>query len=331
MDNLASPIRCTQNPTMGEEWRRGWHPERIEPKRSDDRVLVVGAGPAGLECALALGRRGYPVTLAEASRELGGRVTRESALPGLSEWGRVRDYRVALLEKLANVEVFRESRLDADDVRELGAPHVLIATGASWRRDGVGRQHRWPIDGLEKTQVFSPDDVMQDRMPAGRVVVYDDDHYYMASVLAEKLRAAGCQVVLATPDAEIASWTHHTLDHDRILARLIERGVELRTSQKISEVRKEELEMSCVYTDRRSALPCDALVLVTQREPDIALYLAPDAESGVLRSLRRVGDCLVPGIIAQAVWDGHRAAREFESDTDDDLRFKHEYMRLEPR
>ena len=57
-DQNGVPIRCTQNPTMGEEWRRGWHPERMNPKKSDDAVLVVGAGPAGLEAARALGERG---------------------------------------------------------------------------------------------------------------------------------------------------------------------------------------------------------------------------------------------------------------------------------
>src|SRR3984885_153248 len=66
------PVRCTQNPTIGEEWRRGWHPERIAPAGSTATVLVVGAGPAGLECALSLGRRGYEVTLAEAADEIGG-------------------------------------------------------------------------------------------------------------------------------------------------------------------------------------------------------------------------------------------------------------------
>ncbi len=77
-DWLAVPMRCTQNPTMGEEWRRGWHPERIEPRKSNDGVLVVGGGPAGLECALALGNRGYRVILAESCEELGGRVIREN-------------------------------------------------------------------------------------------------------------------------------------------------------------------------------------------------------------------------------------------------------------
>jgi dimethylamine/trimethylamine dehydrogenase len=83
-DYTMTPIRCTQNPTMGEEWRKDWHPERVPPRTGDDTFLIVGAGPAGLECARVLGRRGYAVLLAEAAPQLGGRVTREAALPGLA-------------------------------------------------------------------------------------------------------------------------------------------------------------------------------------------------------------------------------------------------------
>src|SRR5262249_23328790 len=92
-DFTMVPMRCTQNPTRGEEWRKDWHPEITPDRASDDGVLIVGAGPAGLECARALGQRGYEVTLAETRDVLGGRVHDESRLPGLSAWGRVRDYR----------------------------------------------------------------------------------------------------------------------------------------------------------------------------------------------------------------------------------------------
>src|SRR6202022_4451372 len=61
------PVRCTQNPTIGEEWRRGWHPERFAAAGRASAVLIVGGGPSGLECALSLARRGYPVSLAEAA------------------------------------------------------------------------------------------------------------------------------------------------------------------------------------------------------------------------------------------------------------------------
>ena len=159
-DRIGVPIRCTQNPAMGEEWRRGWHPERIAPKASDRSVLVVGGGPAGLEAARALGQRGYRVTLAEASTQLGGRVTREAALPTLAEWGRVRDWRVAQLNKLPNVEIFLDSRLDASEIREFGADRVALATGATWRRSGIGRSTRVPIPGCDAEHVLSAEDIL---------------------------------------------------------------------------------------------------------------------------------------------------------------------------
>ena len=67
-DNFSVPIRCTQNPTMGEEWRRGWDPETIKPKVTSQQALVVGSGPAGLECSVQLSRRGYDVILAESKK-----------------------------------------------------------------------------------------------------------------------------------------------------------------------------------------------------------------------------------------------------------------------
>ena len=146
-DFQAIPIRCTQNPTMGEEYRRDWHPEKMNAATSDKDILVVGAGPAGLECARALGDRGYNVILAEAERELGGRVTRESRLLGLSEWVRVADWRITQIEKMDNVTVYPGSKMSAEDVMEVECEHVIIATGASWRRDGIGREKWKPVPG----------------------------------------------------------------------------------------------------------------------------------------------------------------------------------------
>ena len=189
-DGKGVPIRCTQNPTMGEEWRRGWHPEKISGKSGDAKILVVGAGPAGLEAARALGQRGYDIMLAEARRELGGRVSLESNLPGLSEWARVRDHRLQKIDKLLNVEIFRESELRADDVLAAEAEHVVIATGATWRRDGFGRSYPAGLSNLGPSERrFTPDDIMAGRLPEGRVLLFDDDYYYMAAVLAERIHS----------------------------------------------------------------------------------------------------------------------------------------------
>jgi dimethylamine/trimethylamine dehydrogenase len=134
-DMTMSISRCTQNPTFMEEWRKGWHPEDIQVKGDSESVLVVGAGPAGLEAVRALGKRGYQVVLAEADTRLGGRVARERELPGLSAWGRVADYREYQLSQMPNVDIYLDNELGADDILEFGIEHVVLATGSSWRAD----------------------------------------------------------------------------------------------------------------------------------------------------------------------------------------------------
>ncbi|MCP4376071.1 MAG: FAD-dependent oxidoreductase, partial [bacterium] len=232
-DYLAYPIRCTQNPTMGEEWRRGWHPDRIEKAASNDNVLVVGAGPSGLEASLALCKRGYDVILSEGREELGGRVVRESALKPLNEWRRVSDHRVYMLSQAANVQTYVDSLLAADDVFAMDCAHVAIATGANWRRDFSGVYHQYPIPVSDPAMVISPDEIMSGLRPQGKVLIYDNDRYYLASVLAEQLAEEGYEVVLVTPSADIADWTDFTLELEHIQIRLRELGVQIVCKQEV--------------------------------------------------------------------------------------------------
>jgi dimethylamine/trimethylamine dehydrogenase len=330
-DNTISPIRCTQNPTMGEEWRKGWHPERIAPARTAARVLVVGAGPAGLEAARALGQRGYAVTLAEARKELGGRVTRESRLPGLAEWARVRDWRVGQINKLANIEVYRDSTLTAQDVFDFGAQHVVIATGCHWRRDGYGRSHGAAIPGCGgNPRAFTPDDLMDGRLPAGHVVVFDDDGFYSGSVAAEFLRGHGCEVILVTPDDLIAPWSQHTLGYRHIRKRMAELGITPLVSHDIAGYTGTELALEDVWSHQRCTVACDALVMVTARLPDDELYQAlvqrePEWADAGIRSVQCIGDAQAPGLIAHAVYAGHRYARELEETATDGVPFQRHF------
>ncbi|WP_371223103.1 FAD-dependent oxidoreductase [Roseovarius sp. 2305UL8-3] len=314
-DNLSIPIRCTQNPTMGEEWRRGWHPEEIDGKGKEEAALVVGAGPAGLECAMQLARRGYHVTLAEAGSEAGGRVLHESGLPGLSAWKRVADYRMHDLQQRANVDLYFDSELDADQVIELGIPNVFVATGSTWRTDGRGRatMHGVPIaDGAE---VLSPDDIMAGKMPsAGPVLVYDDDQGYLAAVLAEHLAQAGLEVVFVTPASVVSPFTDHTLEQGRVQTRLIELGVEIIPTHVLTEIGAESICIACDYSDRPRDVPARSAVLVTERHRTTGLYEALKASGQAFNHLALVGDAEAPGLIADAVWHGHLAAREFERD-----------------
>ena len=236
-DYTMSPIRCTQNPTMGEEWRRGWHPEYVPPAQRPEPVLVVGAGPAGLEIARTLGHRDCSVALLEAGRELGGRVRRESALPGLSAWIRVVDYREQQLGKLDSVEIHRQSPVSVDDVLDFGFAHVVVSTGATWRADGVGRWNHHPVPIADGADVLTPDDIMSGARPSGsRVVIFDDDHYYMAGILAELLANEGFAITVVCPKPQVSAWTSNTLEVDRIQARLINAGVALHNNQALVAV-----------------------------------------------------------------------------------------------
>ncbi len=307
-DRIGAPIRCTQNPSIGEEWRRGWHPERIESKASERSVLVVGGGPAGLEAARALGQRGYRVTLAEAAKSLGGRVSRESALPTLAEWSRVRDWRLGQIDKLPNVEVFLDSQLDAKQVLEFGADRVALATGAAWRRTGVGRWNPQPIPGYDRANVLSADDVIDGTRPDGRIVVFDDDHYYMGAVVADVLRAAGAEVVLVTPAGEVSAWSYNTDEQVGTQARLLESGVRIETSTTLAAVSGDGVDLRCVFTGKTRTLAGDHVVMVTSREPNDDLYW----ELCERIDITRIGDCSAPGIIAAAVLAGHRYAQEMD-------------------
>jgi dimethylamine/trimethylamine dehydrogenase len=332
-NNLFTPMRCTQNPTRSEEWRRGWHPERIPVKDTDDHVLVVGAGPAGLEAARAFGQRGYEVMLAEATRDLGGRVTRETTFPGLSTWARVRDWRTGQIEKMPNVAVYRESQMSAATVLETACNLVVVATGATWRRDGFGRTDRALVPGADRSNVYTPDDIMNGVEPEGPVIVFDDDHYYMGSVISERLRALGRDVVLVTPEAVASAFTTYTLEQGRVQARLMEAGIRIVASHSLVSIGSDVAELRCTYTDRVSSIACTSVVLVTALTANDGLYTelvqtaAADGDGGP-RRIVRIGDCYAPGTIAAAVWSGHRCAREPFAEITDEVPFKLERVEL---
>jgi len=318
-DFRGAALRCTQNPTMGEEWRFGWHPEQV-PAGTGGSVLIVGAGPAGLEAAHILGKRGYEVALADAGFEAGGRVSRESRLPGLGQWARVRDYRLGQINRMANVALYLDSRMQASDVLAYGADHVLIATGARWRRDGTGRWHARPIVPLDPSGVYTPDDVLAGRLPGGEVVIFDDDHYYLGPVIAIKLAREGSRVRYVTTEGRVGAWSQNTQEQERSQRALIELGVDIEVNVALAAFEESIATLACVFTGRTHAVPASAVVLVTSRVSDEALYRAlvgedagvpPRASPQSLpASVQRIGDCLQPALIAAAVYSGHRAARE---------------------
>ena len=316
-------ILCTQNATVGEEYRRGWHPERFSKAANrENDVLVVGAGPAGMECAMVLGKRDMRrVHIVDAESELGGTMRWIPRLPGLGEWGRIVNYRQIQLDRLKNVEVILQARLSAEQVLEYGAEIVVVATGSHWAGNGLNGVTQTPIPGADASLagVLTPEQVMLEGKPVGeRVLVYDTDGYFMAVGMAEKLAREGHRVAYMTPFPSMAPHTQFTLESSRLNRGLRELGVEIVTEHVLTGIEDGGATSMSVWDDRRHEWPVHSTVLVTQRLSDDALFRELDSDRDRLAAagivgLHQVGDCYAPGLIAESIFSGHRLAREIDS------------------
>jgi dimethylamine/trimethylamine dehydrogenase len=170
-------------------------------------------------------------------------------------------------------------------------------------------------------------------LPPSPVVVYDEDQYYMGGVLAELLAAKGLSVAIVTPGNEVSSFCRLTDEQTRVHRRLAELGVEIVLSRRLVKVESGALRLACTYTGREEERAWRGLVLVTARNPDDALYraLTDDGEAlaaAGIRSVTRIGDCLVPGAVVHAVYGGHKYAREFGESIDPDRPYRREMPAL---
>ncbi|MGZ9811384.1 oxidoreductase [Pseudoroseicyclus sp. H15] len=299
-------VRCTQNPTAGEEWRRGWHPEVVKSD-SDESAVIVGGGPAGLEAALTLARRGFQVTVAEASSEFGGRLLWESKLPGLRQWFRVIDYRMGQLQKMPNVSLYAESRLGPDDLAEFGADHVILATGAKWTRNLCGA-NEIPAGPLDAPRVYTPDDIAAGVKIEGPVAVFDYDNYYMGSAIAEHLAGQGAEVTYITSAGAAQSWGVMTNEQPLVHVAFKDLGIGYRTLEIVEDFDGETLGLSQIFSAERREIAVRSLVIVGQRVGDTSLH---DALKGAAApgALHLTGDAFAPGAIAHATYQAHRTAR----------------------
>jgi dimethylamine/trimethylamine dehydrogenase len=332
-------IMCTQNATIGEEYRRGWHPEKFTTTTRPQSVLVVGAGPAGMECARVLGERGYTVHLRDSDKELGGHWKNVMKLPRLSEWGRVIAYRQAQLLKLRKqVEVhLGVAPMSATDILEYGADRVVLATGAHWAADGRSAT-AGPIPGADDTlpHVLTPFQVVAGKpVPGQRVLILDGDGHFMGIALAELMANQGRDVTYVCDAADVAEYGSFTMESFNNKRMLFEKRIRILTSHWADSIEPGRVRLSYAYkfgpdlvgpnsgsTPRRDNggefdLDVDAVILATSRQSDTRLWPELKARRGEwaangIEDVFRVGDCKAPTQLNQAIWDAHRLAREFD-------------------
>ena len=218
---------------------------------------------------------------------------------------------------------------------EFGFQNVAIATGSTWRRDGVARflLHPLVLDGA--IDIFTPDDLMAGNLPSGRVLVYDDDHYYMGGVLTELLVQNGCSVVFATPSAYVSEWARNTFEQHHVQSNFLEWGVDLRLSHGLTGIGGDSVQLACTYTGNAVEVEVDAVLLVTSRLGNTGLWddlssRESDWADAGIKTIKVFGDAQSPAPIAWATYAGHRYARELdEPDIGDKLPFRREITHLE--
>jgi dimethylamine/trimethylamine dehydrogenase len=321
-ERFAAALSCLQNPTIGEEYRRGWHPERFAPAPNADLdVLVVGGGPGGMECARVLGHRGYRrVHLVDAGAALGGHLGWLTQLPGLGEWARIVNYRTIQLDKLANVEAILGTRLDAGDVLDYGADAVVLATGSRWL-SGADEWENLPLAELRDADVpmLTPEEVAAEgRRPEGdSVVVWDRDGTTVAASLAERLAGDGYAVTLASAFDSVAPMLDATFEGGGERQRLHDLGVVMRRNLRLTGGAPGALTFADEFGDEHT-IEADSLVLVVQRLSDDRIYheLRSEPERLTEAGIRlfRTGDCVAPRELGYVISDAHRLGRELDSD-----------------
>jgi 2,4-dienoyl-CoA reductase-like NADH-dependent reductase (Old Yellow Enzyme family)/thioredoxin reductase len=293
--HAGTPIACAQNPRTGRELKMG-PPTRSRARR---RIVVVGAGPAGLAAAAEAGTAGHEVVLLERGGRIGGQVALAEAAPMHAELARSLARNYARLLEAANVETRLETEADLESVAALAPDAVIVATGARPYEPDL------PLAGIEVMQAW---DVLRGPRPSGRRVVVADwggDASGLAS--ADLLEVAGNDVTVAVGSAALGE-TLHQYQRNLYAARLYRAGVRLVHHLELAAADRGRVRFRNIFApELESDLPADLLVLALGRIPDRTLVKSL-ACAGL--ELREAGDCLGPRSLEEAILEGTLAAHK---------------------
>jgi 2,4-dienoyl-CoA reductase-like NADH-dependent reductase (Old Yellow Enzyme family) len=298
-------ISCLINPSVGREAE--WGGDRFEAAESPRDVLVVGAGPAGLEAARVAAERGHRVEIVEALNVVGGQFRlagmqpRRAQILDLMGWYEAQFARLGVLLRM-------NAFLDSDEIAAHPAEVVVLATGSLPDDSGFQRwqpQHA-KLPGIERGGVWSPEAVLRREARLGdAVVVYDEGSNWRGVGTAWTLAEQGRNVTIVTPEAFVGKEIARTNADGAARRRMAELGVKFLTEHCLSGWHGNGVTVKNMLTGAEETLPASALVMATTNQ---AFDPWPETFSG--KETHRIGDCTAPRLAAYAFYEGRKLGRE---------------------
>ena len=290
-------LGCIENPTTGREAERisiRARPVAAEARASQD-VLVVGAGPAGLQAAISAARSGHRVTVCEAERHAGGQIRLAASVANRAELGDIVRNQLNECKRLG-VRIEYATPIDLAEVERRRPDAVIVATGAEPNR---------PWWAGEATNVVDVRHVLDGTAePSGDVVVIDEIGFHHATSVAEVLADRGCRVEVITPGMVVGQDLGITLDMENWWIRATAKGITQTTELVPMGYGDGVLSLQHFPTGATVTRSPEWIVLAVPQNPVEWLYLELKA-NGV--NVQRVGDCVAPRRAHAAVVEGERA------------------------
>jgi NADPH-dependent 2,4-dienoyl-CoA reductase/sulfur reductase-like enzyme len=287
-------VTCVQNAIIGRETIWAEMPRAASPKK----VLILGGGPAGLECARVARLRGHQVILLEKSQELGGQTLIARNGPARQDFDGACRFSALQCRKLG-VDIRLGVTADAALVQRESADVVVLATGA--------RPFKPQIPGIDDYAYNAWEVLQGTEVPGSSILVLDEEYGYQAPSVAEYLLDRGKQVDLVTSERAIGSFLGATTAPP-VFRRLFCKGVHLHCNLKVVQFESHQALAKNVWSEQEEVLgPYDAFVYAYGGESVCALE---KELKGKVPRLELIGDCFAPRTLQHAILEGHKLARE---------------------
>ena len=296
-------LGCIENPRTGRESLGVGTPQPVTVGR---KVLVVGAGPAGMQAAIAAARNGHHVTVCEQESAAGGQVRLAASVPNRVEFGDLVRNQLNECGRLG-VEFEYGVTVTAQEVARRGADSVVIATGARpstpyWMPEDLAGGSGWIVDVR---------DVLTGKaQPAGKVLVIDEIGFHHATSVGELLADRGCEVEIMTPGMVVGQDLGITLDMENWWIRAGSKGIVQTTNSGVMGIEGHTVQLQHHPTGTQLTREPDWLVLALPADPVDELYFELKA-AGV--DVHRAGDAVAPRRAHSAVIEGERVGAAISS------------------